>query len=243
MVRIHHLLLAWACLGGLALTAQAQVVRCTDARSGKVTYTDGACDSGSAARQVEPRKTPQDIAQERAQAAEALERKQQRLQAEALAAQTEALRNAERDRARAAQADAAAPRSTDYARSPECARSRRQLDTVASGLSRSPREQAVRLAAAQQQVDLDCLGPQGYAEVAKARAQAPGVLVVPAYRAPSAHPDPFPAVGRPAPPARLTQCGDFRCTDNLGNTYPRTGPGRFPGAGGVCRSAGGQAPC
>ena len=234
MVRIHRLVLAWACLGGLALTAQAQVVRCTDARSGKVTYTDGACDSGSAARQVEPRKTPQDIAQERAQAAEALERKQQRLQAEALAAQTEALRNAERDRARAAQADAAAPRSTDDARSPECARSRRQLDTVASGLSRSPREQ---------QVDLDCLGPQGYAEVAKARAQAPGVLVVPAYRAPSAHPDPFPAVGRPAPPARLTQCGDFRCTDNLGNTYPRTGPGRFPGAGGVCRSAGGQAPC
>ena len=62
MARIHHLVLAWACLGGLALTAQAQVVRCTDARSGKVTYTDGACDSGSAARQVKPRKTPQDIA-------------------------------------------------------------------------------------------------------------------------------------------------------------------------------------
>ena len=27
MVRIHHLLLAWACLGGLALTAQAAETR------------------------------------------------------------------------------------------------------------------------------------------------------------------------------------------------------------------------
>lgn len=242
MVRFRHLITC-ACLGGLALGAQAQVVRCTDARTGQVTYTDGSCAGGSAAREVAPRKTREDIALERAQAAEALERKQQRLEAEALAAQTDALRNADRDRARAAQAAATAPLPQDYARSAACVRSRRNLDTVANSITRSARDQAVQMAAAQQQVDLDCLGPQGYADVAKARANQPSVVVVPSYRAPSAYPNPFPNVGRPAPSPRLTQCGDFRCTDNQGNSYPRTGPGRLPGPAGTCRSSGGQAPC
>ena len=242
MTRFRHLITC-AYLGGLALGAQAQVVRCTDARTGQVTYTDGSCAGGSAAREVESRKTPQDIALERAQAAEALERKQQRLETEALAAQTDALRNAERDRSRAAQAAATAPQPQDYARSAACVRSRRNLDIVANSIMRSARDQAVQMAAAQQQADLDCLGPQGYADVAKARANQPSVVVVPSYRAPSAYPNPFPNVGRPAPPPRLTQCGDFRCTDNQGNSYPRTGPGRFPGPGGTCRSSGGQAPC
>ena len=225
------------CLGiaGLGLCAQAQVVRCTDARTGKVTYTDGACASGSAAHEVEARKTPEELQRERELAAEALERKQQRLQAEADAEQAEAQRNAERDRARAAQAAAAAPQPQDYARSAECARSRRQLDLVASSLSRTPYEQDVRMEAAQRQVDLDCLGPQGAAEVAKARAAQPRVVVVPPAVRPHAVP--------PPPPRSLVQCGDWRCTDNRGDTYPRTGPGRFPGQGGVCRSNGGQAPC
>lgn len=227
------------CLGtaGLGLGAQAQVVRCTDARTGKVTYTDGACASGSATHEVEARKSPEELQREREIAAEALERKQQRLQAEADAEQAEARRSAERDRSRATQPQ-------DYARSAECARSRRQLDIVASGLARTPYEQDMRLEAAQRQVDLDCLGPQGYAEVEKARSNQPRVLVVPpSARYPSGYPSPFPHAGPPQPPRSLVQCGDWRCTDNRGDTYPRTGPGRFPGQGGVCRSNGGQAPC
>lgn len=239
----HLALFLCVCAAWLGTVAHAQVVRCTDTRTGKVTYTDGACTSGAAAREVEARKTPEELQLEREQAAEALERKQQRLQAEATAAETEARRNAERDRARAAQAAAAAPQPQDYARSPECARSRRNFDMVAAGLSRSTYEQELRLEAAQRQVDLDCLGPQGYAEVEKARANQPRVVVVPPSRHRPLYPDPFPQAVTPQPPPRLTQCGDFRCTDNLGNTYPRTGPGRFPGPGGVCRSNGGQAPC
>src|SRR3989344_4537081 len=191
----HLALFLCVCAAWLGTVAHAQVVRCTDTRTGKVTYTDGACTGGAAAREVEARKTPEELQLEREQAAEALERKQQRLQAEATAAETEARRNAERDRARAAQAAAAAPQ------------------------------------------------PQDYAEVEKARATQPRVVVVPPSRHRPLYPDPFPQAGTPQPPPRLTQCGDFRCTDNLGNTYPRTGPGRFPGPGGVCRSNGGQAPC
>ena len=237
-IRLPHLLLC-ICAALLGTAAQAQVLRCTDARTGKVTYTDGECSGGTSVREVEARKTPQELQQERELAAEALERKQQRLQAESAAAELDARRAAERDRAKAAQAAAAAPQPQDYARSPECARSRRNLDLVASGLSRSTYEQDVRLEAAQRQVDMDCLGPHGYAEVEKARANQPRVVVVPP-RYPSAFPPAYPA---PQPPPRLTQCGDFRFTDNQGNTYPRTGPGRFPGPGGVCRSNGGQAPC
>ena len=79
-------LLTLCTAAALCLPAQAQVVRCTDARTGAVVYTDGGCASGTAAREVEPRKTEEEIRQERIQAAEALERKQQRLDAEATAA-------------------------------------------------------------------------------------------------------------------------------------------------------------
>lgn len=239
-IRLPHFLVGLCTVAALWGTqVQAQVMRCTDARTGKVTYTDGACEGGTSAHEVEARKTPQERQLEREMAAEALERKQQRQQAEAQAAEADARRAAERDRARAA----AAAQPPDYARSPECARSRRNLDAVAAGLSRSNHEHELRLEAAQRQMDLDCLGPQGFAEVEKARANQPRVVVVPTARPRSLFPDPYPQVGTPQPAPRLTQCGDFRCTDNLGNTYPRTGPGRFPGPGGVCRSNGGQAPC
>lgn len=236
---LPHFLIG-VCAVVMAQGAQAQVMRCTDARTGKVTYTDGACEGGTSAHEVEARKTPQERQLEREMAAEALERKQQRQQADAQAAEADARRAAaERDRARAA----ATLQPQDYARSPECARSRRNLDAVASGLSRSTHEHEMRLEAAQRQMDLDCLGPQGFAELEKARANQPRVVVVPTARPRSVFPDPYPQAGTPQPAPRLTQCGDFRCTDNLGNTYPRTGPGRFPGPGGVCRSNGGQAPC
>lgn len=194
---------------------QAQVMRCTDAASGKVTYTDGQCASGSAVREVEARKTPQEIQQEREEAAQALARKQQRLQAEATAAEAESRRNAQRDRT--------APARIDHARSPECARSRRNLDVVLSSGTGGSYEQNLRVEAAQRQVDLDCLGPQGYAEIEKFRYRpgttAPVVVVPPPYYpvrpAPVSPPAPAPA------PRPFTQCNVFRCYDAQGNSYPR----------------------
>ena len=231
-----------ACAVLVCFTAQAQVLRCTDARTGQVTYTDGTCPGAASVREVEPRKTPQEIQLEREQAAQALARKQQQLQAEAVTRQIDADRDARRERELAAGAPRPAARPQDYARSAECARSRRNLDVVL-GSADGTYEQNLRVEAAQRQVDLDCLGPQGYAEVEKARANQPRVVVVPPVRNRPLYPDPFPQVGKPPPPPRLTQCGDFSCTDSQGNRYPRAGPGRLPGPAGVCRSAGGQAPC
>ena len=127
-----------------------------------------------------------------------------------------------------------APPPPNYAHTQECVRSRRLMQEAADAQAREPLVYNPRLEAAQRQMDLDCLGPEGYAEMEKARAQRPQVVVVP--------------VGRPvhtAPPQRpkLTHCTDFTCFDTQGKGYPRAGPGRLPGPDGTCRSAGGRAPC
>lgn len=234
--------------------AGAQVLRCTDARSGQVVYTNGPCPQGMATHEVEQRKSPEALQRERDLAEQAWARKREQQALDNDTALARARLEAEQERARAARAAAEKPHPTDYARSPECARARRLLEQASSGVYRSTQEQEHKIRSAQRQMDLDCLGPEGYAEVEKARAAQPRIVVPhrPAVLYPPvAPPTVFPGVGAappprpvaPATPRYLTQCGDFRCTDNEGNTYPRTGPGRFSGPGGVCRSAGGQAPC
>ncbi len=199
---------------------QAQVLRCTDPATGQVTYTDGSCGRGATAREVEPRKTPEEIAQEREQARAALEAQRQRQQADALAAQQQALREAQEARTRAGREV-----STDPARSPECARSRRQLDRVAAEPGQGSYDAQARLSTAQRQMELDCLGSSGYAQAERSRgnggatygtqdAYVPPVGVVPR------HPVVVqPAVPVPKPPG--TQCNVFRCYDGNGNIYPR----------------------
>ena len=75
-------------------------------------------------------------------------------------------------------------------------------------------------------MDLDCLGPEGYAEVEKARAArpttvqttpAPVVVVVPPRHPVRPTPQPTPA----PEPKKFTQCNVFRCYDSQGNVYPR----------------------
>ena len=216
MSLVRNCLAAGAAL--LCLAAQAQVLRCTDARTGQVTYTDGACTGAASVREVEPRKTPQEIRLEREQAAEALARKQQQQQAEAAARRIDEDLDAQRERDLAARATRTATRPQDYARSAECARSRRNLDVVISSAS-GTYDQNLRVEAAQRQVDLDCLGPEAYAEVEKARAlrpeTPPSVVMVPPRHPVYTRPAP------PPPPRRITQCNVFRCYDSQGNSYPR----------------------
>ena len=53
------------------LPAQAQVQRCTDARTGKVTYTDGSCSADQRSQEVVPALSPQEKAAAQAAAAAA----------------------------------------------------------------------------------------------------------------------------------------------------------------------------
>lgn len=205
----------------LPLPAQAQVLRCTDARTGKVTYTDGACDAGDRSHEVEARKSAEALARERAASEEAAQRMRERLAADADAAERREEREAKRarDERRARQG---AP--LDYANSAACTNARRQLSAAAAGSARTPEEQAARLEAAQRQMDFSCLGPEGYAQAEAARANRPQVVVV--------QPPAWPVRPRPTHPDRqerthIKECTSFTCTDSNGKRYPRTGRGSF----------------
>ena len=207
------------CLLALALwcagTASAQVLRCTNARTGEVTYTDGSCAPGSQTREIEARKTPEELRAEREQAAEALARKEQRLQREA----------AEQERADRADARALAERRAnarlrpDYAHSAACLESRRQLNQQLALHGGNNVGEQLRLQALQRQVDLDCLGPERYADLESQRPLiAPPIVVAPAYGPPPYRPPPPPPV---QPPPRITNCNVFRCYDERGGVHPR----------------------
>ena len=218
---------AWVALSAPA-EGHAQVLRCTDARTGAVSYTDGDCRTGSKVQEVEPRRSSEDIERDRAQAAEALERKQQRLQNDLAAARLEAERDGQRaqqQQQRAAQADPA--------RSPECTRARRQFEAVSARPGSGADDP--RMLAAQQQMELVCLGAARYAELQRDRAASqPGVVVAPpSYPAYPGYPvypifpghPVHPPHTRPPPPAppppRFTQCNVFRCHDAQGRSYSR----------------------
>ena len=185
MTQPHRLITLWKPVALLAiaacsaLPASGQVVRCTDPKTGQVTYTDGKCAAGTTGHEVEAKRSAEEIEQDRKAAERAIELKQQRLLAEKAAADLQAQRDAEQERVRAARAAATAPQPQDYARSAECARSRRNLELVSSTLSGNTYDQEPRLEAAQRQMDLDCLGPQGYAELERARATQPRIVVAP----------------------------------------------------------------
>lgn len=202
--------------------SHAQVIRCTDARSGKVTYTDGTCDAGQRSAQVQARKTEQELALERAQASEALEQKHKRQEAQADAEQRQLEREAlQAQRARSMERPAA---PADYAQSPACGDARRALSAATGNLARTPEEQATRIDAAQQQMDFACLGPEGYARAQASRSsQAPVVVVQP----PAWPIRPRPPRPEPLRGPYIKECTSFTCTDSNGKRYPRTGRGSF----------------
>jgi len=62
-------------MGLIAMTAQAQVIKCTNPATGQATYSDQPCENGKPGKLVEQRKSQEEIMAERVQAAEANERK------------------------------------------------------------------------------------------------------------------------------------------------------------------------
>ncbi|WP_343589643.1 DUF4124 domain-containing protein [Paracidovorax wautersii] len=220
--RPSRLLRALSCAAGaglLAAGAGAQVLRCTDAATGKVTYTDGSCGRGTAVTEVEPRKTEAQIRQEREQAAQAMEQRQQRLRTEAEQERLDAARDARERRSQARSGNETRP---DPSQTAACQRARRQLQEVTASLGQGMYDEGTRLDAAQRQADLACLTPAAYAEAERARANRPA-YVAPPYASPYYAPPAVVVVPpRPAPQPRpeMTQCNVFRCYDRQGNVYP-----------------------
>jgi len=196
--------------------ASAQVIRCTDSATGKVTYTNSECAQGATMREVEARKSPEQIRQERDQAAQALADRRERERMEA---------QETRDR-RAEERAAAPPRPTlstarDPAQSAECLQARRTLQDVNASLGRGMYDEQARLDQAQRQADLACLSPAAYAESERVRSQRSAAYPSSPYYTPPVVVVPRPTRPQPQPKPAPTNCNVFRCYDAQGNTYPR----------------------
>jgi len=197
---------------GLPFVASAQVMRCTDPATGKVTYTNAECERGTASRQVEARKTPEQIQQEREQAAQALAARREREQIEAQD------RSAERTTGSARTAGAT---QNDPAQSAQCQQARRALQDVNASLGRGMYDEQTRLDQAQRQADLACLSPAAYSEAERSRSpqRTAAYPTYPYYTPPVVVAPRPPRPQQPAP--AITNCNVFRCYDRQGNTYPR----------------------
>ena len=178
---------------------QAQVVKCTDSRTGKVTYSDSGCSGSEVGQQVQARKSAQELADERAQAEAARQR---------YAAPTPS-----------SQAQQAAPMrqeqapQRDYASTFECRQAQRDIDIARGSVTASQSEKLTNVAAAQRKADLACLGPTGYREAEAARAEARERAKERRARAPGV----------------ITHCDPGGCNDNYGNRYHRAGPNLVSG--------------
>lgn len=141
----RHILLLCLSLGALAgPVAQAQVHRCSTA-SGATVYSDAPCSEGQTGRLIERHKSPEELQQERAQAAaandrQARERTAERLRQDVLSTVPE-------------RSAAAAPLPSD---SPACKSAQKELQFVSSIRTISEDEKRLRVNAAITQVNAAC---------------------------------------------------------------------------------------
>ena len=122
----------------LALTAgpaSAQVIRCTDAKTGRVTYTNSSCKDGENRVQVQEAPSPEELERERAQSAAAIERKNQQLAREEAERRTRAQQQEREARSRRERENSA---QRDGGDSPACQQARRRLDTILAEANPDP---------------------------------------------------------------------------------------------------------
>lgn len=193
-------------------TASAQVIRCTDAKTGRVTYTNSSCKDGENRVQVQEAPSPEELERDRAQSAAALERKNQQLEREEAERRTRAQQQEREARNRRERENSA---QRDGGDSPACQQARRRLDTILAEANPDPATWGPRSQAAQQQMEMACLGTKAYEQLQQSRALQPNAINRPWI------------VGRPVPPqplppsAPISHCNVFRCYDTNGGVHPR----------------------
>lgn len=227
--------------------AHAQVIRCVDPGTGKVTYTDGACASGASATEIERRKTDEELAQDRAREQEALQAKAERRQQELTQRKLQADERAEDSAQRAANR----PARGNPAQSAACLQSRERYGAASDEAADKTMGSNARLDAAKRQMELDCMGPEAYSRLEASRPAPTAVLPADSYwdGYPYRPNRPRPPAPPPAPAPSISRCDVFKCIDTQGYSHPRGQIGEIarppsPGANPrSCRSQGGTAPC
>lgn len=167
------LLVTLLCLG---TSAHAQVQRCTDLKSGRVTYTNGSCISGEASVQVQQAQTPQQIADERAKALAAVSRSQTEM------AKNEQLREQQaREDNAAAQRQLAQTKSNQGPGSAACAQATQAYNAVLAEKDPDPDTWGNRGFAAQQKMEMSCMSAADYQQLQQARVLRPNAINRPWY--------------------------------------------------------------
>lgn len=208
------LLLGWALI---ACTAQAQVMRCVDAKTGEVTYTNGRCISGEMSTQIQAAQSAEEIAAERANASQARERsKAQMARDDAQRRQREEQERKEREAAERALARTGA----NLESTPACRQARERYNAILAEASPDPATWGERSQAAQAQMEMSCLGAAAYQQLQQSRALQPNAINRPqwGYGYPNRYPPARPTPSQP--PAKIVNCNVFRCYDNRGGVHP-----------------------
>ena len=209
------LLLGLAALTG---TAQAQVLRCIDAKTGEVTYTNGRCVSGESTTLIQPPQSAEEIETERTRAIKARERSKAEIaRAEAERRQREEQERKEREAAERAQARAGG----NLENSPACRQARERYNAILAESNPDPATWGERSQAAQAQMEMSCLGAAAYQQLQQTRALQPNAINRPQWgygRPPHAYPPVRPTPSQP--PAKIVNCNVFRCYDDRGGVHP-----------------------
>lgn len=248
LYRPAALLGLWCVCAMTGPAALAQVTRCVDATTGKVSYTDGACAKGANATEIERRKTDEELAQERAREQEALQAKAERREQEHAQRRLQADERAEQAAQRATSRSAA---GSQPAQSAACLQSRERYRAASDAAADKTMGSSVQLDAAKRQMELDCLGPEAYSRLEASRPAPTVVLPSDPYadRYPYYRPPPPRPPVQPTPAPSIARCDVFKCVDTQGYTHPRgqigetvrpPSPSANPRS---CRSQGGNAPC
>ncbi|WP_240467047.1 MULTISPECIES: DUF4124 domain-containing protein [unclassified Comamonas] len=207
---------AWAAALCLAAPVQAQVMRCTDAKTGEVTYTNGSCLAGEAAQLVQAPRSPEEIARERAEAAAARERSK----AEIARDEAQRRQREEQERKERAAQEKALAQSGNLENTPACRQARERLNSILAEANPDPATWGERSQAAQQQMEMSCLGAAAYQQLQQTRALQPNAINRPqfGYGRPHLRPPlrPVPSL----PPAKIVNCNVFRCYDDRGGVHP-----------------------
>lgn len=127
-------------------TAQAQVIRCTNPKTGEVTYSDKSCDNNHSSSLVERRKSREQIMAERLQAAEANEQKYRNRLVEMEVEQQA------RQQAPVAAQQPLPDKSTSY----ECRLAQKNHETTSSSITGTTEEHRNRINASIMKVNAAC---------------------------------------------------------------------------------------
>lgn len=195
------------------LGSSAQVTKCVDQKTGRVTYVDTQCSDRGAGTLLERQQTPQEIQAERLQALQASEKEY-----------LDQVRRADTkfQERRVAQPAAFAQQlpSSDKSTSFECKKAQKDWETVSAIRSGAAEYRRNRINAEILKVNAEC-GTQ------TALMQAPATVKINNYS------------GNPPKPTTFTNCNEGFCYDNLGGTYARSGSEVLVGPNGrTCNRAG-----